>query len=496
MDLHQKTRLLVLLAILILWTQNIFSQQLLGIVNSNFAGSNSTLINPSALNSSKLYMDINLVTFNQFLGNDYLYIRGEDYSFFNFLSRDPELPSYGPDDMPFDRYTNTRNKNVFIQTLVRGPAFFQNRGRHAYSLYTGVRLLSSARHVPYELGNFGYYGLDYEEQHNILYDDYDFYTNALAFIEVGATYSFSVLKYGFDDLSVGMTLKALFGYTGAYAYIDNVNYMIPNDSIVDIRNMRLDAGYSLPVDYDNNDFPDNSGFIKGNGVGFDIGATYQRKVRTYQKRRVNKLCRQKYVDYRYKIGVSLLDLGYVRFTKNTQLHAFDDVSEYWINADTLSYYNFNQLIREFSNVFYDDPDASYRGDVMTMLLPAAFSIQADYHYYRNWYFNATLVQPIEFGRSMVTRPAQLSVTPRYETPTFEASLPISLYEWRYPRIGLALRYQFFTIGTDKLGGFVGITDFTGLDIYFSIKLNFSKGNCKFFNRFTPCQNNEYGPRWK
>lgn len=495
MDLNHKTKLLTLLTILLLAIQGVQSQQLLGIVNSNFAGSNSTLINPSALNSSKLYMDINLLTFDQFFDNDYLYIRGKDYNFFNFLKSDPVLPSYGPDDLPFDRYTNTRNKNVFVQTLVRGPAFFQNRGRHAFAIHTGLRVLSSARNVPYEMANFGYYGLDYEEQQNILYDDYDFYANALSFVEIGGTYSYSVIKYGFDELSVGMTAKALLGYAGAYAYIDNVNYMIPNDSITDIRNMRVEAGYSLPVDYETNDFPDNSGLIKGNGVGFDFGVTYQRKVRTYQKRRTNKLCRQKYIDYRYRIGVSLLDLGYIRFANNAQKHAFDDVSEYWINADTISYFNMNQLVRDFSTVFYGDPDASYRGDVMSMMLPTAVSIQVDYHYYRNWYFNATLVQPLAIGKSMVVRPAQLSITPRYETPAFEAALPISLYEWRYPRVGLALRYQFITIGTDNLNGFLGFTDFTGLDIYFSIKLNFSKGNCGIINRFSPCENNEYG-MWK
>lgn len=492
MLLNQKTKLLTALIILLLCAAESRSQQLLGLVNSNFAGSNSTLINPSQLNSSKLYMDINLLTFDFFTDNDFLHIHAGDYSFAEFLKRDPQFPEYGPDDLPFDRYVNTKNKNVFVQVLARGPSFFQSRGKHSYGLHTGVRVLSSVGQVPYEIGNFGYYGLDYEPQHNINYDDYDFYANSIAFAEIGATYSYSMIKYGFDEIDIGITAKALFSYTGAYAYINNINYIIPNDSTANIKNLNVEAGYSLPLDYENNDFPGNTDFIKGTGFGFDLGITYQRKVRTYQKRRYDKLCHQRYIDYKYKIGFSLLDIGYVRFAKNAQSHAFEDVNRYWNNIDTLSYFNMNQLVRDFNEVFYGVPDASYRGDVMTMFLPAAFSFQADYHYYRNWYFNATLVQPLPISRSMIVRPAQVAFTPRYETPAFEAAIPISLYNWRHPRIGVAIRYHFITVGTDKLGGFFGLTDFTGLDFYFSVKLNFSKGNCKFFNRFVPCQNFEYG----
>ena len=40
----------------------------------------------------------------------------------------------------------------------------------------------------------------------------------------------------------------------------------------------------------------------------------------------------------------------------------------------------------------------------------------------------------------------------YETPYFEASLPVSLYDWRYPRVGLSLRYHFLSIDVTDLNG--------------------------------------------
>jgi hypothetical protein len=131
-----------------------------------------------------------------------------------------------------------------------------------------------------------------------------------------------------------------------------------------------------------------------------------------------------------------------------------------------------------SDVFYGDPNASLASNRIRMILPAALSIQWDYHYRKQWYLNATAMQPIMSSKSYIYRPAQISVTPRYETQYLEFSMPFSLYEYRYPRVGLAARFWFLTIGTDKLLGFFNLTDFTGMDIYFSLKFNFLKGKCR------------------
>ena len=205
-----------------------------------------------------------------------------------------------------------------------------------------------------------------------------------------------------------------------------------------------------------------------------------------------RLCHQEYVDYYYKLGISLIDIGMVNFTNNAQQHAFENVSRYWYNIDTISYYNVNQLTNELSEVFYGDPNASYRGDKVSIFLPAALSLSADYHYSRNVYLNLTYIQPLVFNKSTITRPVNISFTPRYESPNFEFSVPMTLYDWKYPQLGAAVRFEFITIGTEKLGSILGFTDFTGMDIYASIKLNFARGNCGFWNKFEPCGNGEYG----
>ncbi len=89
------------------------------------------------------------------------------------------------------------------------------------------------------------------------------------------------------------------------------------------------------------------------------------------------------------------------------------------------------------------------------------------------------------------RPAQLALIPRYETKNLEFSVPISLYEYKYLRIGLAARVGFFSIGTEKLGTYLGLGDITGLDFYASVRFNFGKGSCKV-KIPTACENSEFG----
>jgi hypothetical protein len=477
------------LVLILVQTSMSQAQEMLGITTSNFAGSNGAILNPATIVSSKLYMDINIITADAYFENNYLYIHSKDFKLLKYLGPNPKFPSYPPNGSAVDFYKTTNPKKAYVQALVKGPSFMIARGNHAFAFHTGVRVLTSVSNMAYDLANFGYNSLKYEPQQNILYNDNNAMTGTVAFGEVGVTYAYAFRRFNLDDWSAGVTVKYLLGYAGAYANVDNINYMIPNDTTADIRNLRADAGYSLPVNYSNNNYP-FGGAIRGGGFGFDIGVSYQRKVLSYQKRRIKKLCRQKHTDYIYKIGASFIDLGSVKFTKNAVVHSFDNVSRNWLNIDTLSYYNMNTLSSTLSNVFYGDPNASYRSSQFSVFLPAAFSLQGDYNFYQDWYVGGVFIHPLQISKSMVHRPTQIALIPRFETQDLEVSIPISLYEWRYPRIGAAIRYQFITIGTDKLSGLLGLTDFTGLDFYVSIKINFRKGHCRY-NSFVPCENDEY-----
>lgn len=225
-------------------------------------------------------------------------------------------------------------------------------------------------------------------------------------------------------------------------------------------------------------------------MGLDIGVVYVKR-KGIDNKRYKRLCDQQYNDYKYRIGISILDIGRIKYKNNTQLHSYDNVNILWQDYDTLSFDNINQMVSELSNVFYGDPDASLQATSMKIGLPTALSVQADLHFSKNIYFGGYWIHPIRLNRHTLRRPAQLSFVPRYETKYLEFSLPLSLYEYQYPRVGASVRLYFLTIGTERIGTWIGLSNLDGMDLYFSVKIGIGKGSCKPVSH-NECYNNEYG----
>jgi len=57
-------------------------------------------------------------------------------------------------------------------------------------------------------------------------------------------------------------------------------------------------------------------------------------------------------------------------------------------------------------------------------------------------------------------------------------LPLSLYQFRYPHLGVYARLGFLSVGSDWLSTLLGNHDFHGIDLYFSLKFQLNKDNCR------------------
>ncbi len=459
-----------------------YAQDMLGSTLGNYAGVNSLQLNPSALHNSKSYLDIHLIGLDFFVQNNYLYMPKSEYRFGNFYKSGYEWPTHTEDYVSeqriFYHYTNLKYKNAYVQARIDGPGAMLVWGHQAFAVSTAVRTITSAVNLPYELANFIYLGLSYTPQQNINYADHGpIKASAMSWAEIGLSYSNTFHARGFNTLSVGISLKRLLGLGGMYLNARNLDYIVPNDSTFDISNMDADIGLSLPVDYNSNTAL-TSPLFKGGGFGVDLGMTYTRLAHYHEDQYFNTLCAQKYEDYRYRIGVALIDIGGIRFSDNATRMKIDNQSSYWTNVNSLKFTSINQFLDTLSYQFYGDNTSAYAGDNFTLWLPSALSVQFDYHVQRSWYVNASLIYGFPLSKSAINRPAELSVTPRYEAGWFEASMPVSLYNWQLARIGLALRVYGITIGTDKLGGYLHFSDFTGLDFYMSFKFYFEKGKCR------------------
>lgn len=452
------------------------SQEMPGMRQGNFAGSQSVWINPANMFQSKVFFDVQLGALSGFAQNNFAYIPANDFRSYQILNEDVNLPVYEPSNNNFLYRTDERTRFGTVNIHLGGPSALFINGDHAFALNTAVRSYASTNALPFEVPIFGVEGLSYPPLYNIRFTNTNLQMGSMMWGEVGISYAYSFYKAYRDHWAAGITVKGLMAYGGGFLNLAHADYVVLNDSTMNILNVEGTAGMALPIDYDNNDFPASGSFFKGGGIGFDFGITFTRTQLGIQRHNPVRVCEQPFNDYEFRLGISLIDLGYVNFTNDAQLHYYEG-SHFWESVDTMGFTNINNLTRDLSRVFYDDEEASYTDNRFRMGLPTALSIQFDYNFMPDWYVNATLIQPIRLLENTITRPAQLTLTPRYETDWFEFGVPIGLYEYRMPRIGVFARIGYFTIGTDRLGTLFGISDMDGMDIYASLKFNLRRGIC-------------------
>ncbi len=467
----------MLLMLLFFFGKNIKAQDMLGVTLGNYSGVTSLMVNPAMIANTRYYLDINLVSADFFFKNNFAYIPGSDITIYKII-RDPNsIPTYEPRGLNFKYYDNKDLKFTTISSKIMGPSAMFQYGKHAFALSTSFQVFSNANRIPYEMPLLGYYEMDYPELYGVNFKDYDISQTAAAWMDLGLSYAYTLYEYMDQKITIGLTLKYIWSYSGFYVEANNIDYMVVNDSTMNIHNMNASVAFALPLDYNEPDQMMNDPFFKGHGFGADLGVVYVKK-KSVDIERWNDLCEQQFDNYVFRIGASILDFGSITYKNNAQLHSYDDVSVYWQNFDTINYSNLNQLMSDLSMVFYNgDPNASYRADHFTLGLPTAVSVQADVNVYKDFYASGYWIHPLQFNLHAMRRAALVAVVPRYETKNLEFSLPVSLFEYKYPRVGLSARFWFVTIGTDRLGTWLGLANLDGMDFYASIKFGFGKGQC-------------------
>lgn len=472
------------------------AQEMNGFIPGNYSGITGSLINPSSILNSKLYLDINLAGIHVNADNNYIYLAADEYKFMRFFDFDADYPEHtdevSGDTRNFYDWYNTDRKNVFSQVRVMGPSVMFALGHHAFGLSTAYRVMASGSDVPYDIAKFAVEGLDYRPQQRINFiNNSDFGAGALAMAEVAATYSRILYRRNQEHWSGGITIKGLFGTGGAYLYSNDVDYLVPNNDTLIVYNANASMGISAPLDFSDNDVLLPGNLFQGSGLGFDIGITYQKKMRGHSPKVYSAPCEIPYQPYYYSIGASLIDLGKVNFNRNLRTMQLENASARWYDMGGNDYATADELFRTISYEFSGDSSRLLEQEAFSVGLPTAISLQGDIHLKNEFYVNATWVHPVRLYEAQVMRPAQLAITPRFESHYFEVSLPLTLYNYNHPRVGLSARFHNVIVGTDKLGGFFGLSDFEGIDLYIMVKLQFERGNCLRFKKKFGCGNLEY-----
>lgn len=459
-------RRILFISILLCLTFSAQAQEMWGAANSNYAGNMGLELNPASIVGAPYTFEIHLLSADISAMNNYLYLMKHSKAIRSAISG-TAIP---PERLT---YENTeRDKFGNVQAFVKAPGFIFSKEKWGLGFHASTRLALSARGVPYHLANFMKEGFDFKPQQKIDYAGGNAKIAAMNWHEIGLSGAMVLKNSGMDYFTGGLTLNYLYGLNSFYLLVNDINYNVQSDSLWQIYLAKVEYGHAS-IDINN---PNSAGAFtkKGSGFSGNLGFQYyhNRSAEAYAPCQKSKLKK-----YDYKIGFSLIDFGKIKYSNSAAKFVFNNVSTDWYGIDTVKIKGIAKTDVTFNNQFFGSPNAGQTASSYSIWLPAAASVQVDYAFTPDLYLNLSVIQRIPINEYTIRRANQIAVTLRYERKHFEIDIPYSFYDYFRHRIGLAIRMGIFTLGTDMIGPFTGISNTYGMDVYFGIKWQYFK-KCK------------------
>lgn len=431
-------------SVLLLLFGKLLAQEESGFSYSNYAGVNSLFVNPSFGVDSRIFIDVHLVGANIFFHNNIAYVPKGDLT-------------YEP-NKPINVLINEKDvkKKAFVKAEIIGPSAAVSWGLHSFGIFTRFRTYLDAG-VSGDLAYLAIKKFDYAP-----YVGKDFkekaYINTATWYETGLSYGRMLTIGNYQTLDVGASIKRLKGVNATSLSLKDFDYTVEGNR--DLYIDHVEGGYRFI----------EPGWGIGKGWAIDLGANYQFKVRDvngYLPNTKKNGCKN--IEYKYRVGVSLMDLGAVKIKSGAIVQDLEYNAQEF-DFDSIPIKSISDADRAMQTNLVNNAVTQTRGTKFTSMLPFALSAQFDYNFENGIFINASLVNTFKIN-NQTKRPCLFSITPRYERKLFEIAMPLSFVGYTYPQMGLCVRLgNWIIVGSDRIGSFRGkIRDVYGADIYFHLK---------------------------
>ncbi|HET6254294.1 MAG TPA: hypothetical protein VFE32_09480 [Puia sp.] len=307
-----------------------------------------------------------------------------------------------------------------------------------------------------------------------------------SWVEGFISYGRTVLDDAYGRLNAGVTVKGMRGISGAYAQMNggSVNRNITSGSILTVYDLAAGSGrYAYSANYDywkkNHSAIQNVKDFLGHtqpGAAVDLGAEYLVKPQTVDVYGEG----DSYYDYDWKIGVSLLDLGYNQYKYGSLSSVLGDpktsVTDSALNqkfARIKSVAGFNDSMATIVSSFN-----SLHGE-FKVWNPARLVINVDRPLPDHFAVNANLTLNLggsDKGQRLFTKEITLlSVTPRWEVKRLGAYLPVEVTTDGKVWVGGAFKVGPLLMGIDNWSGLFTKTKMANGGIYLALVIRPGKG---------------------
>ena len=437
------TRLVILF---LLFALNAGAQDFLGYSMSNYSGITGAFLNPASTADSRYRVDIELIGFDLNLNTNYV-----------GLSKDPIFHKKDFSDPNFNaKYIfepiNGMTKYAFVNASIHLPSFMiRLNPKNSIGFTCRERTYLNMEGLEPALARQFYKGLKDSSDLFQTLDNKKLSIHAMSWAEFGITYSHVMMNSGKHFLKAGVTPKVLRGLGAGYVNLSDLHYHVTGKDTNAYASANAAYGYS-------SNFSSTSGATNkvgsGFGLGADLGVVYEYRP-DYEKFKYDmdgetNLDMRWKNKYKFRIGLSVLDIGSIKYNRSTDSRDYTGNINIWQVAKSVkSLPNLDSLI--LAHAVANPVSNTFRVN-----LPTTISLQADYHIYKDFYAGLLTNYAFQFKNDIngIHEVSRVALVPRWDNKWFGVYIPVSYDGNNNFNYGINLRHGPVIFGTNDLNSFL------------------------------------------
>ncbi len=419
-----------------------YSQSFAGFRYDNYSGIQGVMYNPALVVGSPYKADINLASASLFANNDYksvdikAILEGNDDQLIDFSSENNDAKK-------------SNNFNVDVEAL--GPSFMFNlNNKSAIAVFSKARSFVSITGIDGTLYDKYTNGFDSDSDYDISIQEAAMSTNIWS--EFGVSYGRIIKEDASGTLKAGISLKYLLGFGTAFASFNNLEaeYFASSNTL----NTSGGFEYGTSLDFESGSFDIAEG---AKGFGLDFGVVYLIKPPD------SKASSSGYTTYKYSIGVSVTDIGSVKYSEASN-------TVYNVNRTNIGADDFDIEDADLESVLQSVYSGQSNNEPLVAKLPTAAHINIDWNINNSFFLNLNT----DFSLSKTMNNASktisnYSVTPRFQKKWISVYSPINYDRFGNFGWGFGFRAGPLLVGSNTIvSSFLGATK--KADVHVGLKI--------------------------
>jgi hypothetical protein len=458
-----------------------FSQDYHSYGNSNYSGVTQLISNPASGAASKLKLDVLVGGFDVIFNNSWAAVKREAISF-------PVLPGSWKNYTPnfegniyknFEWQGKSNSKEVlFEQRILLPSVLVRLNSKNSVAFSCSMRQIGNISGISPQLANLFENEFVLGVLRNNPVQNTNFQAIRMSWLEYGFIYARMLVDKGPHRLKAGITPKLLQGLESSYFLLRNLNFLFSNKDT----NSYFDADFTVahsartgsPLDI----MADPSAKLQHAApmsFGLDFGLMYEwhPAVPKSEAPPLEKSNGEKANTYKIKAGLSIVDLGKIRFKK--EMNYYD--MQFSLRQNDIIRYISAENMRMIDSLLQHDFPANTGDDNFAVLTPAALNVQVDYSFNQRFFLNLSshITGFYKSNFFKVRNYSSVCLAPRFESYWVDVSLlliwnALSASRSKPLTPGINLRFGPLSIGSSDLS-FLYKTNLSSLDLYAMLRVS-------------------------